>query len=79
MGSKNISISEDAYMRLRRARRHPRESFSDVIQRGHWENSNPSAQNWLTSFTDAPHVEDAILQELEDNQRADAPPVDKWL
>lgn len=78
MGSKNISISEDAYLRLRRARRHPRESFSDVIRRGHWDDAEPTGRAWLDHFEVAPVVPDAILDELEAGQKADHPPEDKW-
>jgi len=78
MGTKNISISDDVYLRLRRARRHPRESFSQVIRRGHWEDDNPTAQAWLDSFDDVPHVAETILDELEANQKTDRLPEDKW-
>ncbi len=78
MGSKNISISEDAYLRLRQARRHPRESFSEVIRRGRWDDEVPTAQAWLEPFGSAPIVSDEVLDELEANQRADTPPEDKW-
>jgi len=78
MGSKNISISDDAYLRLRRARRHPRESFSQVIRRSRWDNECPTAGSWLEAFAEAPLVSDAILDDLEANQKADRPPEDKW-
>ena len=78
MASKNISISEDAYLRLRRARRHARESFSEVIRRGHWDSESPTAQTWLDHFGELPPVTDAVLDELESNQRSDLPPEDKW-
>ncbi len=78
MGSKNISISEDVYLRLRRARRHPRESFSEVIRRGHWDDGEPTARAWLDNFEAAPVVSDAVLDALEADQNADRPPEDKW-
>jgi hypothetical protein len=78
MSSKNISISEDAYLRLRRARRHPRESFSQVIRRSRWDDEAPTAASWLTAFDDAPVVSDEVLDTLENNQNADRPPEDKW-
>lgn len=78
MGSKNISISEDAYMRLRRARRHPRESFSEVIRRGDWGSTKPSAQSWLENMAAVPEVSDAILDRLEADQQNDQAPKDKW-
>ena len=78
MGSKNISISEDAYLRLRRARRHPRESFSQVILRSRWEGESSTAGSWLDAFDDAPVVSDEVLEALEKGQKADRPPEDKW-
>lgn len=78
MGSKNISISEEAYLRLRRARRHPRESFSQVIHRGKWDDGSSTARSWLENMEAAPEVSDSVLDSLEANQRADQPPGDKW-
>lgn len=78
MGSKNISISEDAYLRLRRARRHPTESFTEVIRRGHWADEGSTVRTWLEGFGSVPHVSEATLQELEEDQKADRPPTDKW-
>ena len=78
IGSKNISISEDAYLRLRRARRHPRESFSQVIRRSRWDNEPATAGSWLDAFDEAPVASDEVLEALESNQKADLPPEDKW-
>jgi hypothetical protein len=78
MGSRNISISESAYLRLRRARRHPRESFSEVIRRGHWDDGEPTARAWLDNFEAAPLISAAVLDALEADQKADRPPEDKW-
>jgi hypothetical protein len=78
MGSRNISISEDAYLRLRRARRHPGESFSQVIRRSRWDDEVPTAGSWLDAFDEAPVVSDEVLDALENNQHADSPPEDKW-
>ncbi len=36
MPTKTISVELDAYVRLKRARRNPRESFSSVIRRAVW-------------------------------------------
>lgn len=36
MARKTVSLSLDAYERLRAARRHPGESFSQVILRARW-------------------------------------------
>jgi len=37
MATKTISLSLDAYERLRAARQHPRESFSSVLRRARWD------------------------------------------
>lgn len=78
MGSKNISISEEAYSLLRRARRHPRESFSQVISRGRWDEQTPSARSWLDAFSEAPVVSEEVLNRWEIDQMEDRPPEDKW-
>lgn len=78
MSSKNISITEDAYMRLRRARRHPRESFSQVINRGEWGASAATARSWLENMDSVPEVSEGILDVLEADQQNDLPPKDKW-
>lgn len=78
MGSKNISISEDAYLRLRRARRHAKESFSQVIRRGRWDEEIPTAAAWLEAFPEPPEVTEAQLETLEAHQATDRPPEDKW-
>jgi len=79
MSSKNISIAEDAYARLRRARKHPGESFSQVIRRGKWDTDAPTAQAWLSSMDSAPPVEESVLEALERDQQNDTAPKDKWI
>jgi hypothetical protein len=37
MATKTISLELNAYEKLRRARRDPRESFSSVVRRARWE------------------------------------------
>jgi hypothetical protein len=78
MSSKNISITADAYARLRRARKHPGESFSQVIRRGKWDTDAPTAQAWLANMDCAPIVEASVLDGLERDQQNDAAPKDKW-
>lgn len=78
MATKTISIDSEAYRRLRKARKHPRESFSQVIRRGHWEEEGATARSWLESFGEVPEVDEAELETLEANQKADKPPQDKW-
>jgi hypothetical protein len=65
-------------MRLRRARRHPRESFSQVISRGEWGASTATARSWLENMDSVPEVSEGILDALEADQQNDQPPKDKW-
>lgn len=37
MSFKTISLSEDAYMILKKAKRSPRESFTEVVRRASWD------------------------------------------
>lgn len=78
MATKTISIDSEAYRRLRKARKHPGESFSQVIRRGHWDEKGATARSWVESFGEVPEVDDAVLDALEANQKADKAPGDKW-
>ena len=78
MATKTISIDSEAYKRLRKARKHPKESFSQVIRRGRWEEGGATTQSWVESFDEAPRVDDSVLETLEAIQKGDVPPRDKW-
>jgi hypothetical protein len=43
MAIKTISLELDAYEKLRRAKRGPRDSFSSVVRRARWEDMPPDA------------------------------------
>ena len=47
MATKTISLELDAYDRLSRARRAPRESFSSVVRRARWDDLPPDAHALL--------------------------------
>lgn len=47
MAIKTISLELDAYEKLRRAKRNPRESFSSVVRRGRWDGIAPKAGELL--------------------------------
>jgi predicted CopG family antitoxin len=76
MSTKTLSVDEEAYRCLVRARRHARESFSKVIKRAKW-NDGPHRCGDLLDRA-AGTVPDATLDRLEAAQREDKPPANKW-
>lgn len=78
MPTKTISLDLEAYERLTRARRAPRESFSCVIKRATWADPDHSAQRLANSWRDLPALDDATLARLDKIQQADRPPRSKW-
>jgi hypothetical protein len=44
MATKTVSLELDAYEKLRRARREPRESFSSVVRRARWDETTTAGQ-----------------------------------
>ena len=78
MATKTISVDLEAYERLRKARSHPDESFSQVIHRARWEAPASTAAGLLAALEATPPPSAAVLDRLERNQRADAPPKDRW-
>ena len=78
MATKTITIDEEAYDRLRRARRTPDESFSRVIKRAHWPGAPKTAAAFLESLKNLPVLDEETLERLEQVQRSDVPPADPW-
>lgn len=76
MATKTLSIDEEAYLRLVRARRHAKESFSKVIKRTRWEDGPPRCGDVLARATGT--VPNELLDRLDEAQLADAPPDDPW-
>ena len=79
MGSKTISVKDEAYERLRAARRYPGESFSEVVLRARWPEDTISARELreLARVRGA-RFSDAHLDRIEALKRLDSPPEDKW-
>lgn len=79
MSTKTISLRIEAYERLRRARRSPGESFSDVVMRAEWPDHGITARE-LRAVYDAhgPHLSPDAVERVDAASRSDRPPEDKW-
>ncbi|MFP3939632.1 MAG: antitoxin VapB family protein [Thermoanaerobaculia bacterium] len=79
MGTKTISLRIEAYEKLRRARRSPRESFSDVVLRATWPGDTLTAGELLDrSRKHGPFFTPEGLDSIERLKAEDRPPEDKW-
>lgn len=79
MATKTISLRLEAYERLRRARRHPKESFSDVVMRAEWPDVGMTARALLDLYADVgPFFSEEALDRVEAAKACDRPPEDKW-
>ena len=76
MATKTLSVDEEAYRALSRARRHRGESFSQIIKRAKWDDGPKRCGDLLARATGA--VSEATLQRLAEAQKNDLPPADKW-
>ncbi len=79
MATKTISLKEEAYERLRRAKRDSSESFSDVVMRATWDDMTITSRALLKLVRDrGPLYSEADLDAIEAASRSDLPPADKW-
>ncbi len=79
MATKTISLTINAYQRLRRAKRHAGESFSDVVMRAVWDEEPITAGAFLKQVRErGPYYAPAELDRLEELKASDSPPEDKW-
>jgi len=79
MGSKTISVKDEAYERLRAARRYPGESFSEVVLRARWpEDTITAGQLRALARTRGACLSEADLDRIDAIKRLDDPPEDKW-
>jgi predicted CopG family antitoxin len=78
VATKTISVDLDAYERLRRARRRPTESFSQVIKRANWPAAGFTAGELLAALGGVRPTEEVVLERLERAQWGDSPPESAW-
>ena len=79
MGTKTISLKDEAYERLRAARRYPGESFSEVVLRATWPEDTVTARQLLDLLKKRSALSEETLRRVEEAKGLDVPPEDKWL
>jgi len=79
MATKTISLTVNAYEKLRNARRHAHESFSQVVLRASWPEETITGEELLARMRgvwSAPTIEE--LDAVDRAKDAQSPPEDKW-
>lgn len=83
MAIKTISLELDAYEKLRRAKRNPRESFSSVVRRAKWEDEPIEAgrilEHWRSVARQFPQalLDEKTLESMEGRERT-VRPSSRW-
>jgi hypothetical protein len=79
MATKTISLRVEAYEKLRRARAHPGESFSDVVMRARWDEQTVSGRQLLARIRERGPLYGAEELDCVDKLKAQGqPPAEKW-
>lgn len=79
MGTKTISLKDEAYNRLKAARRYADESFSEVVLRATWPEDTITGKALLALFGSRQlHLRPEELDRLAAMKQRDQPPEDKW-
>lgn len=75
MATKTISLRLEAYEWLERARRDPREPFSDVVMRGEWPGVGATGGDLLTAYERrSAYFTEASLDRMEEAKTTRDPP-----
>lgn len=76
---KTILLRLEAYERLRRARRDPGESFSDVVMRAEWPDIGLTGGELLALYERrGAYLSSDSLDRIEEAKELNRPPEDKW-
>ena len=79
MATKTISLKEEAYNRLRAARRYREESFSEVVMRATWPEDTITGRALLDLLSARRvHLRAEELDRIDELNQRDKPPEDKW-
>lgn len=78
MATKTISVDLEAYERMSRARRHPRESFSQVIRRAEWPDLARTGRRLMSLLDASVPASEAEIRDMEEAQAGDQAPDDPW-
>ena len=65
MATKTLSVDLETYERLSRARKHPKESFSQVIHRAIWSENEKSGRRILELMQMTEPATEETIQRLE--------------
>ena len=76
MATKTVSVDEEAYLHLVRAKGDRLESFSAVIKRARWDHGKKRCGDLLARASGGVSAE--VLDALDRAQAEDMPPADPW-
>ena len=79
MATKTVSLTVEAYEKLRKARKYEVESFSQVVLRATWPEYSITGRELLARLeTTEPFLSNDEFDALEAANCEDPPPKDKW-
>ncbi len=79
MPTKTVSLLVEAYEKLKRARRFPGESFSQVVLRARWPEEGVTGGELVRRYREhGPYFSEEGLERIERLKREDRPPESKW-